>query len=96
LESAVNLQSLVVERRRVADEFRATITYLAMLRAHLARHDLTDEARRHLLPVIEEEAAESRKLSDELLQLDVAILKMKATPDAPSSPSPLLAAPVVF
>ena len=93
----MDLQSLVVERRGAADEFRATVAYLAMLRdAHLTRDDLTEKARRHLLPVIEEEAAESRRLSEKLLQLDVAILKMQATPDAPSSLSFLRSAPVDF
>ena len=90
----MDLQSLVVERRGAADEFRATVAYLAMLRAHLTRDDLTEKARRHLLPVIEEEAAESRRLSEKLLQLDVAILKMQATPDAPSSLSFLRSARV--
>jgi len=92
----VDLQSLDVERRRVADELHATITYLAMLRAHLARYDLSEETRSDLLPVIEEEVAESRRLSERLLQLDVAISKMQAAPHAPSRPIPLLAATLVF
>ncbi len=92
----MDLQSLVAERGRVADEFRATVTYLAMLRAHLTRYDLSEETRSDLLPVIEEEADESRRLSERLLQLDVAISKMQATPDAPSRLSPFLAAPLVF
>ncbi len=90
----MDLQSLVAERGRVADEFRATVTYLAMLRAHLTRYDLSEETRSDLLPVIEEEADESRRLSERLLQLDVAISKMQATPA--SRTSPLLAAPLVF
>jgi hypothetical protein len=92
----MDLQSLVAERGRVADEFRATVTYLAMLRAHLTRYDLSEETRNDLLPVIEEEAAESRRLSERLLQLDVAISKMQATPNESSRPSPLLSAPVDF
>jgi len=92
----MDLQSLVVERRRAADEFRATVTYLAMLRSHLTRNDLSEETRSDLLPVIEKEAAESRRLSEKLLQLDVAILKMQATPDVLSRPSPLLSAPADF
>jgi len=52
----MDLQSLVVERRRAADEFRVTVTYLAMLRSHLTRNDLSEETRSDLLPVIEKEA----------------------------------------
>ena len=89
----MDLQSLIVERGHVAGEFRSTLTYLSMLRAQLTR-DLTEEARRHLLSVIDEEAIESHKLSERLLQLDAAILKMQATSDEPSRPSPFLSAPV--
>ena len=88
----MDLPSLLAERERVTDDFRATLTYLAMLRAQLAR-DLSEEAPQHLLSVIDEEAAESRRLSGELLQLDGAILKMQAAPNAASSASPLLLTP---
>ena len=47
------------ERRRVADEFRLTLTCLAILRAQLTR-SLTDEARQHLCAVIGEKAAQWR------------------------------------
>ncbi len=92
----MDLLSLLAERGRVADEFRATVTYVAMLRSHLVRKDLSDETRSDLLPVIEEEAGESRRLSERLLQLDAAILKMQAVPEAPSRVGPLDLAPVVF
>ena len=92
----MDLQSLVAERRRIAAAFRATTTYIVMLRSHVTRVDLAEEARRELLPVIEKEAAESRRLSEELLQLDVAILRLQAAPDMPSRASPLDVAPVVF
>ncbi len=85
-----------MERGRVAGEFRATVTYLAMLRSHLTRDDLSEETRSDLLRIIEEETAESRRLNERLPQLDVAILKMQAAPDVPSRPSPLLFAPVDF
>ena len=91
----MDFESLVAERGRVAREFRSTLTYLAMLRANLTRN-LNGEGRQHLLSVIDEEAAESRRLSEELLQLDVAILKLQAKLDVPSRPSPLLSAPVDF
>ena len=84
----------MAERRRVADEFRSTLTYLAILRAQLIR-SLTDEARQHLLAVIEDEAAESHKLSEKLLELDAAILEMQ-TREAALRRSPLLSAPLDF
>ncbi len=91
----MDFESLVAERGRVAREFRSTLTYLAMLRANLTRN-LNEEGRQHLLSVIDEEAAECRRLSEELLQLDAAILKLQATLDVSSRPSPLLSAPVDF
>ena len=92
----MDLQTLIAERRRVADASRATTTYLVMLRAHLTRGDLTEEARRHLLPVIEYEETELRRLSEKLMELDAAILKMQAASYVPSGPSPLLSAPADF
>jgi hypothetical protein len=72
----MDIHLLVAERKRVADEFRSTLTCLAILRAQLTR-SLTDEARQHLLAVIGEKVAQSRKLSEKLLEADAAILKMQ-------------------
>jgi hypothetical protein len=94
--SLMELLSLIAERSRVAEAFRATTTYIVMLRSHLTRSDLTEEVRRELLPIIEEETAESHRLSEELLHIDVAILKLQASPDVPLRLSPLDLAPVVF
>jgi hypothetical protein len=87
----MDVHLLMAERRRVADEFRSTLTYLAILRAQLIRS--TDEARQHLLAVIEDEAAESHKLSEKHLELDAAILEMQ-TREAALRRSPLLSAPL--
>ena len=83
----MDLQSLSAERARVVREFRTTVSHIAMLRAHLTREDLAVQTRRDLLLVIEEEAAESRQLSEMLLQLDVSILKMEAALALPAKPS---------
>jgi hypothetical protein len=92
----MELQSLVAERHRIAGAFRATTAYIVMLRSHLTRGASAEQGRRELLRAVEEEAAEARRLSEELLQLDVAILKLQAVPEAPSRTSPLDLAPVVF
>jgi hypothetical protein len=83
----MDLQLLIAERGRVAHEFRLTVGHIAMLRAHLTREDLAVQTRRDLLLVIEGEAAQSRQLSERLLQLDVSILKMEEALALPAKPS---------
>ena len=67
---------LIAERRRVANEFRLARTCLAILRAQLS-YSLTRETRQHLLAVIGETSAKSRKLGAKLLQVDAAVLELR-------------------
>ena len=50
----MDVHLLLAERQRIAEQFRSTLTCLAMLRAQLIAA-LTDEARQHLLAILEEE-----------------------------------------
>ena len=89
----MDLHILRAEQRRIADDFRSTLTSLGILRAQLIGCT-TDEARQHLLAAIEEGAGASRDLSDELLRLDVSIMKEQAR--ELRSDSPLFRAPLDF
>jgi hypothetical protein len=72
----MDIHILLGERRRVADQFRSTLTCLGILRAQVIG-SVTNEARHHLLAAIEDEAAVCRGLGDKLLQLDAKILEMQ-------------------
>jgi len=67
---------LISERRRVPDEFRLARTCLAILRTQLT-DALTCEARQHLLAVIGETSAKSRRLGAKLLEVDAAVLELR-------------------
>lgn len=68
---------LMAERRRVAEEFRARLTCLGILRTQLS-DAFTDEARQYLYAAVDEEMAMCRGLGDKLLQLDASIQAMQA------------------
>ena len=90
----MDVHLLLAERQRIAEQFRSTLTCLAMLRAQLIAA-LTDEARQHLLAILEEESAVSRDLSAKLLELDASILEIQ-THESAQRRSPLLSAPLDF
>ncbi len=73
----MDVHLLIKERRRVAAELRLARTCLAILRAQLTG-SLTCETRQHLVVVIGETSAQSRRLSARLLEVDAAILEMQA------------------
>ena len=72
----MDIHILLGERRRIADQFRSTLTCLGILRAQVIGAG-TEEARYHLLAAIEGEAEVCRGLGDKLLQLDAKILEMQ-------------------
>jgi hypothetical protein len=72
----MDIHILIGERRRIADQFRSTLTCLGILRAQVIGAG-TEEARHHLLAAIEDEAEVCRGLGDRLLQLDAKILAMQ-------------------
>jgi hypothetical protein len=72
----MDVHFLIAERRRVADELRLARACHAILRAQLTG-SLTCEARHHVLAVIGEMAAQSRRLGAKLLEVDAAILEMQ-------------------
>jgi len=90
----MDVHLLMAERRRVAETFRAKLTFLAMLRGQLAEA-LTDEARQHLYAAVDEGAATCRELGDRLLKLDGSILALQ-TRETAQERSPLLSAPLDF
>ena len=59
--SAVDIHTLLAERRHLAEQLRSTLTCLGILRAQCIRC-LTDEARHHLLCAINQEAGVCRNL----------------------------------
>lgn len=67
---------LMAERRRVADEFRARLTCLGILRKRLADAS-TDETRQHFYAAVDAEMATCRGLGDKLLQIDASIVAMQ-------------------
>jgi len=73
----MDVHFLIAERRRVADELRLARTCLAILRVQLTG-SLTCEVRQHLVVVIGETSAQSRRLGARLLEVDAAILEMHA------------------
>ena len=72
----MDIHILLGERRRIADQFRSTLTCLGILRAQVIA-SVTDEARHHLLAASEDEAEVCRGLGDRLLELDAIILAMQ-------------------
>ena len=72
----MDVHLMIAERRRVANEFRLARTCLAILRAQLS-YSLTRETRQHLLAVIGETSAKSRRLGAKLLEVDAAVLEMR-------------------
>jgi hypothetical protein len=82
------------ERRRIAEQFRSTLTCLGILRGQLIGA-LTDEGRQHLRSVMEGESAVARELGEELLRLDASILDLQ-TKETAQRRSPLLSAPLDF
>ena len=72
----MDMPFLIAERRRVADEFRLARACLAILRTQLTDVQ-TCEARQHLLAVIGETSAKSRKLGAKLLEVDAAVLELR-------------------
>jgi hypothetical protein len=74
---------LLAERRRIADQFRSTLTCLGILRAQFIGC-LTNEARHHLLWAINEEAEVCRDLGDQLLQLDASVMQLRTEVSEPA------------
>ncbi len=72
----MDVHFLIAERRRVADELRLARACLSILRFQLTS-SLTCKGRQHVLVVIGETSAQSRKLGAKLLEVDAAILEMQ-------------------
>jgi hypothetical protein len=70
----MDVHLLRAERRRIAEQFRSTLTCLGILRGQLIGA-LTDEARQHLRSAMERESAVARELGEKLLNLDSSICK---------------------
>jgi hypothetical protein len=68
----VDYDDLKSERRRIADEFRASLAHLNTLRMQLV-DATTDDARLHFHAALDEETAWCRRLGDRLHQIDSAI-----------------------
>jgi hypothetical protein len=82
------------ERRRIAEQFRSTLTCLGILRGQLIGA-LTDEARQHLRSVMDGESAVACELGEELLKLDASILDLQ-TKDTAQRLNPLLSVQLDF
>jgi hypothetical protein len=64
---------LAAERRRISDEFRARLGYLAVMRTRWCEVT-TDEARQWFRVALHEEAALCRELGAKLLQIEARLL----------------------
>jgi hypothetical protein len=74
--AADDVQDLEAERQRVAEEFRAQITSLGMLRGLLTQAP-TVKAREQLHAAIEDEHARFGELGDKLLHLEAWVSALR-------------------
>ncbi len=72
----MDIHLLMAERSRVADEFRAKLSFVAALRGQLA-NARTDEARQSLYAAVDRETGECRNMGQHLFQLDAKITAMQ-------------------
>lgn len=73
---ADNVHVLTTERQRVAEEFRAQITSIGMLRGLLAQAP-TEKMREQLHEAIDDEHARFGELGDRLLHLEATVLALQ-------------------
>ncbi len=72
----MDIDILMAERRRLADEFRSKLTRLGQLRGQLV-DARTDEGRHYLYAAVDEETAVFREPGDKLLKIDASIVELE-------------------
>ena len=72
-ESTMDIGPLLVEQRRVGDEYRSTEKVLQLFRARLAALDLEAAERAKIETVVNDTRAELERLWNRMLELDAAV-----------------------